>query len=130
MVPLEAFLPDSVMEDILDAFPYLLSRLTIESLHKDDGSFDLEVSSSLLFKVICNSQDPSYWRKLEDSWNTFTDSLRMTAITTTRIVERLRVFQPKQLDFESVVLFSHIKHTAPLDPTLSRSRSHTYFTTS
>jgi len=48
MVPLESFLPDSVMEDILDGFPYLLSRPTIESLRKEDGSFDLEASTNLL----------------------------------------------------------------------------------
>ena len=48
MVPLESFLPDSVMEDILDGFPYLLSRPTIESLRKKDGSFDLEASTNLL----------------------------------------------------------------------------------
>ena len=48
MVPLESFLPDSVMEDILDGFPYLLSRTTIESLRKEDGSFYLEASSNLL----------------------------------------------------------------------------------
>lgn len=41
IIPLESFLPESVMEDILDQFSYLLSKSTIESLRKEDGSFDL-----------------------------------------------------------------------------------------
>ena len=39
---------DSVMEDILDTFPCLLSSPMIESLRKDDGSFNLEARASLL----------------------------------------------------------------------------------
>ena len=38
----------SVMEDILDTFPCLLSSPMIESLRKDDGSFNLEARASLL----------------------------------------------------------------------------------
>ena len=48
MIPLESFLPDSVMEDILDGLPYLLTKQTIESLRSEDGSFDLEASTTLL----------------------------------------------------------------------------------
>jgi hypothetical protein len=46
MVPLGAFVPDSVMEDVLDAFPHLLSSPAIESLRKDDGLFDLKANAS------------------------------------------------------------------------------------
>ena len=48
MIPLESFLPDSVMENILDGLPYLLSKQTIESLRLEDGSFDLKASATLL----------------------------------------------------------------------------------
>jgi len=41
MVPLEPFLPDSITKENFDRFPYLLSRPTIEPLHREDGSFDL-----------------------------------------------------------------------------------------
>ena len=46
MAPLAAFVPDSVMEDVFDAFPHLLSSPPIESLRKDDGSFDLKANAS------------------------------------------------------------------------------------
>ena len=48
MIPLESFLPDSVMENILDGIPYLLSKQTIESLRLEDGTFDPQASATLL----------------------------------------------------------------------------------
>jgi len=72
MVPLGAFLPDSVMEDILYAFLYLLTSPTLESLRKDDGSLDLEASPGLLQPFAADNN-----HLIGDSWNTLMDSLRI-----------------------------------------------------
>lgn len=55
MIPLESFLPDSVMEDILDGIPYLLTKQTIESLRLEDGSFDLKASITLLRPFVADN---------------------------------------------------------------------------
>ena len=65
MIPLESFLPDSVMENILDGIPYLLSKQTIESLRLEDGTFNPQASATLLRPFVTdNILDKLFFDKL------------------------------------------------------------------
>jgi hypothetical protein len=55
MLPPEAYLPDSVMEQILDGLPYLLSKTTILAIQTHDKSFLPETCCTLLQPFITDN---------------------------------------------------------------------------
>ena len=55
MLPLEAYLPDSVMEQILDGLPYLLSKPTILAIQTPEESFHPEACRTLLQPFITDN---------------------------------------------------------------------------
>ena len=55
MLPLETYLPDSVMEKILDALPYLLSKTTLLAIQTIDNSFPPDACHTLLQPFITDN---------------------------------------------------------------------------
>lgn len=55
MLPLETYLPDSVMEKILDALPYLLSKTTLLAIQTNDNSFPPDACHTLLQPFIMDN---------------------------------------------------------------------------